>query len=185
MTPVSLQLACDTRCLQVLQSTHWSIFMKCPRCGSGHIANREVGRRTGATVGGLLGAAIGTATTLRGAAAGASLGAMAGPVGFVAGGLTGAIIAGLFAGSAGCAVGSVAGNLADANFLDNRSCLECGHTFREDLAPTAVEVQVSSRARPMEPEQQQAASADGRAPQSMSLHAGPHSMHFHDESDFR
>jgi hypothetical protein len=58
----------------------------------------------------------------------------------VAGGLTGAIVTGLLAGSAGCAVGSVAGNLADANFLDNRACLDCGHTFREDVSPTSVSI---------------------------------------------
>jgi phage tail tape-measure protein len=115
--------------------------MKCPRCGSTHISNREVGKRTGATVGSLFGAAVGTATALRGAQVGAALGAMAGPVGIVAGGLTGAIVTGLLAGSAGCAVGSVAGNLADSNFLDNRGCLDCGHTFREDVAPTSVNVQ--------------------------------------------
>jgi hypothetical protein len=118
--------------------------MKCPRCGSTHISNREVGKRTGATVGGLVGAAVGTATALRGAQMGAALGAVAGPVGVVAGGIGGAIIAGIFAGSAGCAVGSVAGNLADSNFLDNRVCLQCGHTFREDAEPTAVNVQFTA-----------------------------------------
>jgi hypothetical protein len=64
----------------------------------------------------------------------------------VAGGLTGAIVTGLLAGSAGCAIGSVAGNLADTNFLDNRACLECGHTFREDTEPTSVHVQLSAPA---------------------------------------
>lgn len=120
--------------------------MKCPRCGSSHISAREVGKRTGATVGGLVGAAVGTATVLRGAQVGASMGAFAGPVGLVAGGLGGAIIAGIFAGSAGCAVGSVAGNLADSNFLDNKACLECGHTFREDTEPTAVNVNFTATA---------------------------------------
>jgi hypothetical protein len=121
--------------------------MKCPRCGSTHIGQREVGKRSGATVGGLVGAAVGTAAALRGAQVGAALGAFAGPVGAVAGGLGGAIIAGIFAGSAGCAVGSVAGNMADANFLDNRACLDCGHTFREDAQPTAaVNVQFTATA---------------------------------------
>jgi hypothetical protein len=115
--------------------------MKCPRCGSTHISLREVGKRTGATVGSLAGAAIGTATVLRGAQVGAALGAIGGPVGMVAGGLTGAILNGMLAGSAGCAVGSVAGNLADANFLDNRACLDCGHTFRDDVASMSINVQ--------------------------------------------
>jgi len=120
--------------------------MKCPRCGSTHISNRELGKRTGATVGSLVGAAVGTAAVLRGAQVGASVGAVGGPIGMVAGGLTGAIITGIFAGSAGCAVGSVAGNLADSNFLDNRACLDCGHTFREDTEPTAVNVQFTATA---------------------------------------
>lgn len=126
--------------------------MKCPRCGSSHIGTREAGKRAGATVGGLVGAAVGTATALRGAQVGATLGAVAGPVGMavgaVGGGLAGAIITGIFAGSAGCAVGSVAGNLADANFLDNRSCLDCGHTFREDTEPTAINVKFSATGNP-------------------------------------
>lgn len=122
--------------------------MKCPRCGSTHISNREVGKRTGATVGGLVGTAVGTAAALRGAQAGAAVGAMAGPVGAIAGGLGGAIIAGIFAGSAGCAVGSVAGSLADSNYLDNRACLDCGHTFREDTPPTSVNVQFSASGEP-------------------------------------
>lgn len=155
--------------------------MKCPRCGSTHISNREVGKRTGATVGSLVGAAVGTATALRGAQAGAALGALAGPVGMVAGGITGAILTGLLAGSAGCAVGSVAGNMADSNFLDNRGCLDCGHTFREDVAPTSVNVQYTPGSRPA------SASAGGpdvdpRAPQPGS--AGIPStiaMHFHED----
>jgi hypothetical protein len=120
--------------------------MKCPRCNSTHISNREVGKRTGATVGSLVGAAVGTATALRGAQVGIALGAVGGPVGMVAGGLTGAIVAGIFAGSAGCAVGSVAGHLADSNFLDNRACLDCGHTFRETSEPTSVNVQLTATA---------------------------------------
>jgi hypothetical protein len=120
--------------------------MKCPRCGSTHISNREVGKRTGATVGSLVGAAVGTITAMRGAQVGASIGAVAGPVGLVAGGLGGAIIAGIFAGSAGCALGSVAGNLADANFLHNRTCLGCGHTFRAESEPASVQVQFTATA---------------------------------------
>jgi hypothetical protein len=155
--------------------------MKCPRCGSTHISNREVGKRTGATVGSLVGAAVGTATALRGAQVGAAVGALAGPVGMVAGGITGAILTGLLAGSAGCAVGSVAGNMADSNFLDNRGCLDCGHTFREDVAPTSVNVQYApgSRAAAVPAAR---ADVDSRPPQPGS--AGIPStiaMHFHED----
>jgi hypothetical protein len=149
-------------------------MMKCPRCGSPHIANREVGKRTGATVGSLVGAAVGTATALRGAQVGATLGAMAGPVGMVAGGLTGAILTGLLAGSAGCAVGSVAGNMADANFLDNRACLDCGHTFREDVAPTAVHLQYTPAPGSPDP-------TSRPHPGNGQPSGGTMSMHFHDD----
>jgi len=155
--------------------------MKCPRCGSTHISNREVGKRTGATVGSLVGAAVGTATALRGAHVGATLGAMVGPVGMVAGGITGAILTGLLAGSAGCAVGSVAGNMADSNFLDNRGCLDCGHTFREDVAPTSVNVQYTPGSR-VAATPAAGSDVDSRPPQPSG--AGIPStiaMHFHED----
>lgn len=125
--------------------------MKCPRCGSTHIGNREVGKRSGATVGGLVGASVGIITSLRGAQVGATIGAVGGPVGIAAGGLSGALLAGLFTGSAGCAIGSLAGNLADANFLTNRACLDCGHTFRAPSEPTAVNVQFATASQPQAP----------------------------------
>ncbi|MEJ7932502.1 hypothetical protein WG922_21200 [Ramlibacter sp. AN1015] len=149
--------------------------MKCPRCGSTHISNREVGKRTGATVGSLVGAAVGTASALRTVQVGASIGALAGPVGAVAGGLSGAVVSGLLAGSAGCALGSVAGNLADANFLDNRACLDCGHSFREDVAPTSVNMEFTAAAP----------GGEARAARSQPPRGQPGTstfdMHFHEE----
>jgi hypothetical protein len=68
---------------------------------------------------------------MRGAQLGAAAGAVAGPVGAFAGGLAGAAAAILFAGSAGGAIGGAVGSVADESFLDNRSCLNCEHTFRE------------------------------------------------------
>lgn len=109
--------------------------MQCPRCGSTHVSKREAGKRAGATVLGLSAAALGTITAMRGAQVGATIGVVGGPVGVATGGLLGAIVAGMFAGSAGCAVGSVIGSLADANFLDNRACLDCGHYFRGPADP--------------------------------------------------
>jgi hypothetical protein len=92
----------------------------------------------------------------------------------VAGGITGAIVTGLLAGSAGCAVGSVAGNLADSNFLDNRACLECGHTFREDVAPTSVNVQYTpGNQRPApstEAEPCQSQPSSGAQPSTVAMH---------------
>ena len=105
--------------------------MKCPRCGSTHVSRREAGKRTGATVVGLSAAALGTLSAMRGAQIGMTVGLVAGPLGAATGGLLGALVAGLFAGSAGCAVGSLIGSLADANFLDNRACHDCGHLFRD------------------------------------------------------
>ena len=124
--------------------------MKCPRCGSTHISNREVGMRTSATLGGLVGAATGINSALRGGQAGVLIGASVGPVGVIAGGLTGVLIAGLLSGSAGCALGSLVGRVMDANFLDNRTCWGCGLTFREttDLGSLSVQVTATTAAAP-------------------------------------
>jgi hypothetical protein len=118
--------------------------MKCPRCGSTHISNREVGMRTSATLGGLVGAATGINSALRGAQAGVVIGGGAGPVGMVAGGLTGVLIAGLLSGSAGCALGSLVGRVLDSNFLDNRACLGCGLTFRESSDFGSLNVEITA-----------------------------------------
>jgi hypothetical protein len=146
--------------------------MKCPRCGSTHITKREVGKRTGATVAGLSGAAIGTISAMRGAQIGMTVGLVAGPFGVATGGLLGAVVAGLFAGSAGCAVGSLVGSLADTNFLDNRSCLDCGHLFRDPSdAPAGVNVNINTTARPDVPQS---------SPQPYPA-AGGAANHFHDD----
>jgi len=119
--------------------------MKCPRCGSTHVSKREAGKRTGATVVGLSAAALGTLSAMRGAQIGMTVGLAAGPVGAATGGLLGALVAGLFAGSAGCAVGSLIGSLADANFLDNRACHDCGHLFRDPSdSPEGVNVNLNA-----------------------------------------
>lgn len=123
--------------------------MKCPRCGSTHISNREVAMRSCATLGGLVGSAVGINSALRGAQFGVAIGTVAGPVGATAGGLTGALIAGLLSGSAGCALGSLVGRVLDANFLDNRSCLSCGLTFREATDMGSLNVQVTATSMPV------------------------------------
>lgn len=125
--------------------------MKCPRCGSTHISNREVGMRTSATLGGLVGAATGINSALRGAQVGVAVGASAGAVGVVAGGLTGVLIAGLLSGSAGCALGSLVGRVLDANFLDNRTCLGCGLTFRESSDVGSLNVHFTATAAAVAP----------------------------------
>lgn len=59
-------------------------------------------------------------------------GAVVGPVGAVTGGVVGAALAALCAGSAGGAMGAALGSVADETFMDNRECLDCGFTFREE-----------------------------------------------------
>lgn len=117
--------------------------MKCPRCGSTHISQREFGMRSCATIGGLVGAAVGINSVLRGARLGVTIGAAGGPVGLIAGGLSGAILAGLCSGSAGCAIGSLAGNFLDAILFDNRECMHCGFTFRQGSHAAAVNVSMT------------------------------------------
>lgn len=66
---------------------------------------------------------------------------MLGPMGAVVGGLGGAVAAILLGGSAGGAIGSAVGSVADDNYLDNRQCLACDFTFREeaeDNSPPSV-----------------------------------------------
>jgi hypothetical protein len=118
--------------------------MKCPRCGSTHISNREAGMRGCATFCGLLGATAGVNAALRGAQVGVSIGAPVGPLGMTAGGITGVLLSGLLSGSAGCALGSMIGRMLDANFLDNRACLDCGLTFRESSEICALNVHVTA-----------------------------------------
>lgn len=147
--------------------------MKCPRCGSTHVSKREAGKRAGAAVVGLSAAALGTLSAMRGAQIGMTIGLPAGPVGVATGGLLGALVAGLFAGSAGCAVGSLIGNLADANFLDNRACHDCGHLFR-DPSDSAEGVNVSVNATVVRPD-----ASHGGPPHPISNWPG--AAHFHDE----
>jgi hypothetical protein len=115
--------------------------MKCPKCSSERIVVREAGKKTGGTVGAFTGAAAGVVSVMRGAQVGAAGGIVLGPLGAVAGGLAGAAAAVLLGGSAGAAIGSALGSLADESFLDNRHCLSCELTFREDddalVAPDA------------------------------------------------
>jgi hypothetical protein len=109
-------------------------------------------------LGGLVGSAVGINSALRGAQFGVAIGTVAGPVGATAGGLTGALIAGVLSGSAGCALGSLVGRVLDANFLDNRTCLGCGLTFRETSDMGSLNVQVTATAMPA------GAAMDGIAP---------------------
>jgi len=124
---------------------------KCPRCSSTHISNREVGMRTCATLGGLVGASTGINAAFQGAKVGVTIGANAGPIGVAAAGLSGALIAGLLSGSAGCALGSLVGRVLDSNFLDNRTCLDCGLTFRESSDSGSLNVHVTATASSVPP----------------------------------
>lgn len=109
--------------------------MNCPKCNSERIVVRGAGRKTGGAVGAFTGAAVGAISVARGAQVGAAGGIVLGPLGAVVGGLAGAAAAIVFGGSAGGAIGSALGTVADENFLDNRTCLSCDLTFREDDDP--------------------------------------------------
>lgn len=107
--------------------------MNCPNCESARVTPRQAGKKTAAGIGFFTGGAVGAISVLRGAQAGVIVGAATmGPVGGVAGGVAGAALAALFAGSAGAAMGASLGTVADENFLDNRECLDCGFTFRDE-----------------------------------------------------
>lgn len=106
--------------------------MKCPTCESERVIPRHSGKKRGATVGMITGAAAGALAAMRGAQFGIVAGAMLGPLGAVGGGVAGAAAGILFGGSAGAAIGSKAGYLVDEALLDNRWCLACGFTFRDE-----------------------------------------------------
>lgn len=123
-------------------------MMNCPRCGSTHISYREAGMRTCATLGSLIGASTGINSALQSAQAGVTIGTTVGPLGMATGGMMTALLAGLLAGSAGCALGSLVGRVIDANFLDNRTCLDCGLTFRESSDIASLNVHVTATSAP-------------------------------------
>lgn len=107
--------------------------MNCPNCRSERVTTRQAGKKAAAGIGFFTGAAVGAITVLRGAQVGVVAGtAFLGPVGAAAGGVAGAALAALFTGSAGGAMGAALGTVADENFMDNRECLDCGFTFREE-----------------------------------------------------
>lgn len=106
--------------------------MNCPNCKSERIHHREIGKKSAATIGFFTGAAVGAVSVLRGAQTGVIVGTLVGPAGAVAGGVAGAALAAFFAGSAGAAMGAALGTMADQSFMDNRECLDCGFTFREE-----------------------------------------------------
>src|SRR5688572_23717214 len=106
--------------------------MNCPNCRSERVTTRQLGKKSAAGIGFFTGAAVGAISVLRGAQVGVITGAAFGPVGSAAGGVAGAALAALFAGSAGGAMGAALGSVADENFMNNRECLDCGFTFREE-----------------------------------------------------
>lgn len=106
--------------------------MNCPKCKSERVTPRQLGKKSAAGIGFFTGAATGAITVLRGAQIGMAAGAAAGPAGTAAGGIAGAALAALCAGSAGGAMGAALGAVADDVFMDNRECLDCGFTFRDE-----------------------------------------------------
>ena len=91
-----------------------------------------MGKKSAARIAFFTGAAVGAISLLRGAQIGAVVGSVGGSVAAASGSLAGASLAAVFAGSAGGAMGASLGAAADESFLDNRECLDCHFTFREE-----------------------------------------------------
>lgn len=114
--------------------------MKCPKCGSNDIEQRNHEQNIQKLSGMLLSSAGATAGTVGGAATGASIGAaigtaVAGPLGIIVGGtvgtFVGAISVGITGGFLGNFYGKKAGVVIDKNiFLDYR-CKKCNFKFKE------------------------------------------------------
>ncbi|MDO8887005.1 MAG: hypothetical protein Q7V16_00315 [Hydrogenophaga sp.] len=89
------------------------------------------------TIGGLAGAlASGSSAWITarvgarvGLQVGAGLAIVAGPGGTVLGAVAGALLAALAGAAAGCTVGAALGEFLDEKLLNNRLCLDCGHSF--------------------------------------------------------
>ena len=103
---------------------------QCPLCASVRITSLNTGRKAGGAIGTLAGAAIGLPRVMTGAATGsrvgASFGLLAGPAGIATGSLIG--------GASGCITGTALGELLDQNVLDNYRCLDCRHSFSNDMS---------------------------------------------------
>lgn len=128
-SPLLLTLWSVRRCFQ---QHNTGFRMNCPNCKSARVTPRQAGKKTAAGIGFFTGAAAGAISVLRGAQLGMVAGALIGPAGSAAGGVVGAALAAMCAGSAGGAMGAALGSAADEVFIDNRECLDCGFTFREE-----------------------------------------------------
>jgi hypothetical protein len=106
---------------------------KCPLCQSKNIETLDYCKSAGGALGFVGGAASGAAGALSGARVGAVVGMVAGPVGISVGTIAGAILGCLLGGTAGGVAGAKLGQSIDERYLENNHCLNCGHTFGNEV----------------------------------------------------
>jgi len=110
-----------------LKETGMSIY--CPKCGSHHVIQRNMGRKVGGSAGMIAGSASGAVGALGGAKTGATLGIIGGPPGIALGSLVGAMMGALIGAGTGGLAGAKIGEQLDHRVFDNHQCQVCGHAF--------------------------------------------------------
>ena len=93
--------------------------MKCPRCASERVLQKNQAKKTG----GLLGS-IAAASGLMGAVELGEIGLILAPLGGAVGVVSSAVLGGL--------AGANLGKLIDRQILDNNLCDNCGHCFSDE-----------------------------------------------------
>jgi hypothetical protein len=105
----------------VLYFFKWRNAMKCPKCASVRVLQKNQAKKTG----GLLGS-IAAASGLMGAVELGEIGLILAPLGGAVGVVSSAILGGI--------AGANLGRLIDKQILDNNLCDDCGHCFCDEDA---------------------------------------------------
>jgi hypothetical protein len=97
----------------------WRNSMKCPKCASERVLQKNQAKKTG----GLLGS-IAAASGLMGAVELGEIGLILAPLGGAVGVVSSAVLGGI--------AGANLGRLIDRQILDNNLCDDCGHCFSDE-----------------------------------------------------
>jgi hypothetical protein len=100
----------------------WRNSMKCPKCASERVLQKNQAKKTG----GLLGS-IAAASGLMGAVELGEIGLILAPLGGAVGVVSSAVLGGI--------AGANLGKLIDRQILDNNLCDNCGHCFSDEDSP--------------------------------------------------
>jgi hypothetical protein len=120
--PSSAQTSAGGFLVYVFYFFKWSYVMKCPKCASERVLQKNQAKKTG----GLLGS-IAAASGLMGAVELGEIGLILAPLGGAVGVVSSAVLGGI--------AGANLGKLIDKQILDNNLCDNCGHCFSDEDSP--------------------------------------------------